>query len=85
MHCEVGRHRRVDSSGEADHGAGRQVLLAEVVADTQHQPRLELRDGFGILDRRRCHGLRRLEVHDLEGRLEERQAGQDAAVRVADE
>ena len=75
---EVRRHRRVDAAREADHRARRQVLLAEVVADAEHERRLELRHGRGIR-----HDLgARVQLEHLERRREVRQRRAHAALRV---
>ena len=65
LHREMRGHRRVDAAREADHRAGRQVLLAEVVADAEHERGLELRDAAP--DRDASSGApARLEIDHLE-------------------
>ena len=74
---EPGRHGRVDAPGEAQHRARRQILLAEVVADAEHQPALQLGDRFGIDHRLgRKPRVRSLEIHHREARLEVRECGE---------
>ena len=75
---EVRRQRGVDAAREPDHRARRQVLLAEVVADAEHERRLELRDRRGIGRDRRT----RVEIEHLERRREVRERGAHAARRV---
>ena len=80
---EPGRHRRVDPAREPHHRTRRQVLLAEVVADPEHQPALELGDRVGIDHSvQRETRIRARQIHHLEARLEVRQRGQHAPARV---
>ncbi len=57
-----GHERRIDATGQADHGVGEAVLL-QVVACAQHECLIDL----GVLVERRWHRRRRATEHRHEG------------------